>query len=190
MLPWELQHTSSHLGYPLELLDESLSHVISVPSPSSAGLTTVTVYAHVGLYKSPVLEMEINYLTGAVPLFPAWAVTFSSSLFPRSDLAAAQPDRGHSPESHNTSQQVPFLLLLPFWCMVNGEFHGLSFSTQQGTAVTHACHYQLDTIPQQGHRCSGPRVHQSCYKCHIRERGFITAAKHRTIYNRATASTG
>lgn len=60
----------------------------SIPSPSSARFTAMTVYVHVGLYKSPVLEMEINDLTRVVPLFPAWTVMFSSSLFPRTNLAA------------------------------------------------------------------------------------------------------
>lgn len=63
----------------------------SIPSPSSARFTAMTVYVHVGLYKSPVLEMEINDLTRVVPLFPAWTVMFSSSLFPRTNLTEAVP---------------------------------------------------------------------------------------------------
>lgn len=72
--------------------------------------------------------------------------------------------------SHITSLQVPFLLLLSLWSMVNGEFHGLSFAAQQSTTVSHTCHNQLNSIPEQSHRCSGPRAQQSCYKCHQREK--------------------
>ena len=61
-------------------------------------------------------------------------------------------------------EMVPFFFIFSFWSMVNGQLHGFSFSTQNSPAVPNTGYNQLNTISQQGYRCSSPRGQKGCCK--------------------------
>lgn len=131
VLTREAQCISSGLGSNLAVLDKSEPCGYgSVPSPSYADLTAKTIYAHASPLNGTKL---INWscatfcqLRGGLRVLCS-TLRFLPGPTQQQNTSTSWPSL--CPGSHIISWQVPFLLLLSFWSMVNGEFHGLSLST-------------------------------------------------------------